>query len=118
MSGRAYLALLGISVLAGAAGILTLFPANSASYPNLLGYRSLCTFAPAATFFCFSAAGVTCVLRASLVKRRAMAGGKPVFRAVPIVVVAMVLALGIASTVWFGSFKGQYLDATTHATEN
>lgn len=116
MNGKLYLPLLGVSFVAGVCGLLTLLPVAGASYPNVLGYRSLCTFAPAATFFCFAIAGTTCVLRASLVKRRIASGGKNVFRAIPIVAVSLVLALGIASTVWFVSVKSTYTDTTTHAT--
>ena len=115
----AYGALIALSFLATIGGILTLIPNAAASYPNILGYRSLCTFTPAATFFCFGIAGTSCVVRASLVKRAAMAG-KPVFRKPAVAVVAIILALGIASTVWFVSVKSQYTAAPetiTGATE-
>ena len=116
MNTRLYAVLLVITVGCTVAGILTLIPAPGASYPNVLGYRSLCTFAPAATLYCFLAAGVTCMLRASLVKRASYSGGKPVFKAVPIVVLASLLALALASTFWFVSVKSEYTDATTAVT--
>jgi hypothetical protein len=115
MNMKAYALLLLLSLAAAAGGVLTLLPAAGASYENVLGYRSLCTFAPAATLFCFGIAGATCVLRASLVKRRAQFG-RPVFKAAPIAVVSILLILGFAATGWFISEKRQYIDGSTAAT--
>lgn len=115
MNSRLYVVLLLVSLVAAVGGILTLIPAAGASYPNILGYRSLCTFAPAATLFCFTIAGATCVVRASLVKRRAMFG-KPVFRPAPIAVVALLFVLAIAATGWFISVKSNYTDGASTPT--
>ncbi|MFP4112757.1 MAG: hypothetical protein ACOC2Y_00895 [Spirochaetota bacterium] len=115
MNTKAYAILLAVTVLATLGGLLTLVPAPGASYPNLLGYRSLCTFAPAATLYCFAIAGASCVLRASLVKRKAFTG-RASFRAPAIVVVALVLALGLASTGWFIAVKSHYPDGESSAT--
>ncbi len=115
----AYGALIALSFIATIGGMLTLAPNAAASYPNVLGYRSLCTFAPAATLFCFAIAGISCVLRASLIKRRAMVG-KPVFRAPAVAAVATILALAVAATAWFASVTSQYTDGpdtTTTATQ-
>jgi hypothetical protein len=115
MNGKAYMGLLVLSLIATVGGVLTLIPASGASYPNLLGYRSLCTFAPAATLYCFAVAGISCVVRASLVKRKALFG-KAVFRAPAIAVVAVVLVLGIAATGWFVTEKSRYVDGESAAT--
>jgi len=115
MNTRTYAVLFALSVIATVGGVLTLVPASGASYPNVLGYRSLCTFAPAATLFCFVVAGASCVLRASLVKRRALYG-KPVFRRGAFVLVSAFLVLALASTGWFAVEKGRYTDADTTAT--
>ena len=112
---KAYIALLLVSMVAGVGGVLTLIPAAGATYENLLGYRSLCTFAPAASLFCFFIAGTSCVIRASFVKRKATFG-TPVVRKGPVIVVAFVLVLAIASTGWFIAVDSQYQDGTTSAT--
>ena len=115
MNGKGYLALLALSVVATIGGILTLIPAGGATYHNLLGYRSLCTFAPAATLYCFAIAGISCIIRASLIKRRALFG-KPSFRPGAITVVAVVLGLAIAATGWFVSEKSRYIDGESAPT--
>ena len=114
----AYGTLLLVSVLAAAAGIASLVPAAGASYPNILGYRSLCTFAPAASLYCFLVAGITCTIRATLIKRRKLYG-KPVVNKGAIVVLAVVLAAAIGLTAWFVVEKRSYTqaDTTTAATE-
>lgn len=115
LNAMAYFALLLLSILAGVGGILTLMPAAGATYENLFGYRSLCTFAPAASLFCFFVAGSSCVIRASFVKRKAMLG-KPVVRKAPGIVVIFVLVLALASSGWFIAVDSQYQDGTTGAT--
>ena len=115
LNTKAYLALLLVSIVAGVGGALTLIPAAGATYENVLGYRSLCTFAPAASLFCFFLAGTSCVIRASLVKRKAQFG-KPVVHKSPVIVVVFVLVLALASTSWFIVVDSQYPDGTTSAT--
>jgi hypothetical protein len=68
MHRLSYRLLILFTVLATLGGLLTLLPRAAASYPNLIGYSSLCTFAPAATFYCFFLAGLSCVIRATFVK--------------------------------------------------
>jgi hypothetical protein len=58
-SGAAYIGLLGLSFLFALAALLTLLPRAGASWPNVLGYKSLCTFAPMATAACALLAGIT-----------------------------------------------------------
>jgi hypothetical protein len=106
---RAYGALLLLTLLATVGAVLTLIPASGASYQNLLGYRSLCTFAPAATLYCCAIAGASCVVRRAVVKRKG-------FRAVPSAIVSLLLVAAVASTFWFTSVKSRYVDAPTTAT--
>lgn len=115
MNARNYAILLVVSVVATVGGILTLIPAAGASYPNVLGYRSLCTFAPAATLYCFAIAGASCVIRASLVKRKALYG-KPIVKPAAVAVVGAVLVLAVASTVWFVAVKSSYPDGQSAPT--
>jgi len=109
--------LLLVTVICAVGGVVTLIPSAAASYANVFGYRSLCTFAPAASLYCFAAAGITCILRASLVKRAAYNNGKPDFHVKALIPVILVLGLAVASTVWFLNVKATYADSTTAATE-
>ncbi|WP_455382381.1 hypothetical protein [Salinispira pacifica] len=110
MNSKLYLPLLGFSLLAAIAGLLTLLPVSSASYPSVLGYRALCTYAPASTLFCFAAAGSSCIVRASLVKRRGAV------RPLPLAVVSLVLLLAVGSSIWFSVEKSRYVEAASAAT--
>jgi len=67
----AYGAMLVLSGLFTAAALLTLVPNPRASWENVLGYRSLCTFAPIATSICAFLAGTCCVIRSRLLGPRA-----------------------------------------------
>ncbi len=106
--GRLYTALLWVSKLFALGAIVTLIPWRGASWPNLIGYRSFCTFTPASTFACALLAGITCTVRARLVRRRP----GPAF--VPIVALAL-LSIGLIywTAVWV-PIKAKY--AAPHAT--
>lgn len=107
------------TVLATLGGLLTLLPWASASYPNVMGYSSLCTFAPAATLACFFLAGLSCFLRATFLKESEGSPGeklrKHLYALAPLV---LLLVLFVAALVWFLVVKGQYSspDAGTGAT--
>jgi hypothetical protein len=117
MNKRLYALLLVATVLAAAAGVVTLIPRQAASYSNLLGYRSVCTFAPAGTLFCFLVAGVSCFFRASLAKETSGTPGMRMSRHFRSVVpLALVLLLAVGSTIWYGVVKARYVDAATEAT--
>lgn len=108
--GPLYKPLLALSVLAAAAAVLTLIPNPGASWPSVLGYKSLCTFAPAATFACALAAGLVCVLRARLVRRRP----GPAF--VPVAVLGL-LTIGFAVSAYaWAAEKAKYVDAAAAAS--
>jgi len=116
MTRPLYPVLLVVTIACAVGGVLTLIPASGASYENVLGYRSLCTFAPAASLYCFAAAGITCILRASLVKRPSLNGGRVEFRLAPVLVVLIVMCLAVLAHLWFVSVKSTYLDATSAVT--
>lgn len=92
-----YYALLGLSLLFSVLALVTLLPDPGASKPNVLGYRSVCSFAPAATAVCGLLAGLTCTIRSRRVSRLA-AGNR--YR--PPVVAAAVGLLLAAVAVWAG----------------
>ena len=108
--GRAYRPLLALSGLFALSGLLTLLPNPNASWPNILGYSSLCTFAPGASFACALLAALCCVARARLVRR---AYG-PAF--IPILTITL-LSLGLTlSTVAWAGVKADYADAASSAS--
>jgi hypothetical protein len=108
--GSAYALLLGISALFALGAIATLLPSPSAPWPNVLGYKSICPFAPAATFACALLAAICCTVRARLVRRAPSPAFLPV---------AAFLLLGAAfawsTTAWAGE-KAKYADATSAAS--
>jgi hypothetical protein len=117
MNKPLYATLLAVTILATAGGVATLVPLASASYPNPIGYRSLCTFTPASSLFCFAAAGVSCFLRASLAAEPSGTAAQRMSRHFrSLLPIALVLLLGLASTVWYGVVKARYSDASTTAS--
>jgi hypothetical protein len=109
--GPSYAVLLGVSSFATLGAVLTLVPDPGASWPNILGYRSLCTFAPGATFGCALIAAAACTIRARLVKR----SYGPAF--VPAAVfLVLAAALAVSTFVWAGEKAKFTGDATTAAS--
>ena len=109
----AYKALLALTILFSLAAIATLLPNPGASWPNILGYKSLCTFAPAATAFCGMLAGGCCLIRSRLVSAQAARNRyRPPF--VPILVFVVLLAIAVPSTMVWAGYKN--LDATSAAS--
>ncbi|MBU1078933.1 MAG: hypothetical protein KKB59_00450 [Spirochaetes bacterium] len=114
--GPAYKPLLALSGLFALAAVATLVPNPNASWPNVMGYSSLCTFAPGATFGCALLAAITCTIRARLVRRIP----SPVF--VPAVAIAVLgIGLAVSTAAWAGvkaSYEGDALSgASSGATE-
>ena len=113
-----YKLLLLLSLVAAAGGVITMIPAAGASYPNIIGYSSLCTFAPAAALYCFFIAGSSCFIRATFIKDQS---GSLKDRAVKhrksLIPLVIVLITAIGFTFWFASVKAEYTDSFTAATE-
>lgn len=117
MSKPLYKIMLLFSTLATLGGILTMIPWPWASYPNIIGYSSLCTFAPAATLFCFTLAGISCYLRASLVKDDEGSVAERLARhAHSLIPIAILLIAAVIVTVIFMDVKTQY-EAVSGASE-
>jgi len=105
--GPAYKPLLALSGLFAIGAVITLIPYPAASWPNIMGYSSVCTFAPGATFACALLAAITCTVRARLVRRIP----SPVF--VPIAAIVL-LGIGLTvSTVVWAREKAMYSSDTT-----
>jgi uncharacterized protein with FMN-binding domain len=67
----AYNLLLALSIVWTILAIITLIPNPGASKPNALGYKSVCTFAPAASALCGLLAAITCTVRNRVASRNA-----------------------------------------------
>jgi len=117
MNYRLYRILLLLTIAGSLAGLLTLVPRSDASWPNIIGYKSLCTFAPAGTLYCFTIAGSICLIRANLVKKKHAGEGKRKGAIPGFMAVAAVLALALVFTVRFMEVKSEYTDTGTGATE-
>jgi hypothetical protein len=59
----AYYVTLGLTIALSILAVVTMLPNSAASKPNVLGYKSACSFAPAASALCGLLAGVTCTFR-------------------------------------------------------
>lgn len=104
---KAYRPLLGLSLAAALGALLTLLPWPGASSPNLWGYSSLCTFAPAATLFCAAIAGISCVVRASLNQKSPDFRGWLLRHAAGLALVLALLGLGAwATSSWLAEEAG------------
>jgi len=109
MNSPVYKALLALSAILALAGLATLLPNPGASWPNVMGYRSLCTFAPAGTLYCFFLAGLTCFFRASLVKEReGSAASRLKKHGKALAVLAAILILAFTATAWHLTVKSAY----------
>ena len=96
----AYYALIGLSLIFSILAVVTLVPSPAASKPNVLGYRSVCSFAPAATALCGLLAGITCTVRNRFVSvRRASTRYQP-----PIVPASVGILLVLIAAVAGGAF--------------
>ena len=112
-----YKVLLLFTVLAALGGLLTLMPWPGASYPNVLGYSSLCTFAPGASLYCFAIAGFICFLRSTFVKDKDGTAAERFSRHIrSLVPIVFLLILALATTVWFVQVKSLYTDTATQAS--
>ncbi|MDP3176765.1 MAG: hypothetical protein Q8M76_02595 [Spirochaetaceae bacterium] len=111
---RAYAALIGISGAFAAAAVATLIPNPMASWQNVLGYKSLCTFAPMATAACAFLAGVTCVARARLVGPRA---GEKRPWTFPIVIGLLLAAVAVSALPAYVSAKEDAVSGASEAME-
>jgi hypothetical protein len=106
-----------LTIVATVGAVLTLIPWPGADYPNVLGYRSLCPFAPAATLYCLLIAGVSCFFRASLVKDQEGSARQRLRRhRIHLVPLVLVAALAVAATLWHAEVKSRYPDGSGGAT--
>jgi uncharacterized protein with FMN-binding domain len=103
----AYWALLALSLAFSILALVTLIPNTAASKPNVLGYRSVCSFAPAATALCGVLAGITCTLRNRMVSRRASSARyKPLF--IPAGVGILLLVVAAVFGIRFGVAQSRF----------
>jgi uncharacterized protein with FMN-binding domain len=104
----AYYALLGVTVVFKVLAVVTLLPSPVASKPNVLGYRSVCSFAPAASALCGLLAGVTCTIRNRLVSRKAASARyAPPFA--PLAAAVVLLAVVAVFAVRFAKVQSRFV---------
>lgn len=103
----AYHALIGLSLLFSILALVTLLPDPGASKPNVLGYRSVCSFAPAATALCGLLAGITCTVRNRVVSnRKASTRYQPPF--VPAFVGLLLVVLAVVAGLSFARAQSRF----------
>ena len=103
----AYWALLGLSLTFSILAVVTLLPNASVSKPNVLGYRSVCSFAPAATALCGLLAGLTCTLRNRLVSRGAASARYRPF-ILPVGIALVLLTVALVFGIRFGAAQASF----------
>jgi uncharacterized protein with FMN-binding domain len=109
----AYWALLGLSLAFSILAVVTLLPNGAASKPNVLGYRSVCSFAPTATLLCGVLAGLTCTIRNRRVSRgAASARYRPLI--VPVGVGVLLLAGALVFGIRFGNAQARFGEVIAH----
>lgn len=89
----AYIAMLAATIVLSLLAIITLLPSPGASKPNVLGYRSVCSFAPAASALCGLVAGICCTIRRRRFSRTASSARyAPLFVPVGVSLILLVIA--------------------------
>jgi len=112
----AYFALLGVTIAFTVLAIVTLLPNPDASKLNVLGYRSVCSFAPAASALCGLLAGITCTVRNRLVSRKAAsARWAPPFA--PLAAAVVLLAVAAVFAVRFVKVQSRFVAVIESASE-
>lgn len=117
MHRLSYKLLLLLTIVATTGGILTLMPRAGASYPNLIGYNSLCTYAPAATLYCFFIAGFSCFIRSTFIKDQSGSKGerfkRHLKRTIPL---GIILVAALIFHFRYLDIKTRYADGGTSAS--
>jgi uncharacterized protein with FMN-binding domain len=102
-----YKVLLALTIVFSLLAVITLVPNPGASKPNVLGYRSVCSFAPAATALCGVLAGITCTLRNRRFSRGASSARyRPLI--VPAGVGVLLLAVALVFGIRFGAAEARF----------
>ncbi|MFZ5354393.1 MAG: FMN-binding protein [Bacillota bacterium] len=99
---RMYKLLLLLSLIFTVLAVITLIPNPNASKVNIMGYKSVCTFAPAATFLCGLLAGTTCTIRARYFKPAGARRKNPAF------IILLAICIGFS-----GFYTYKYVNANS-----
>lgn len=117
MFRTSYKIMLVFTLLVTIGGLFTLLPWSRASYPNLISYTSLCTFVPAATFYCFFLAGLSCFIRSTFIKDQSGSRLERFNRhKKSLIVLGVILIVALGFTYRYGVIKTPYIDGTTTAS--
>lgn len=112
-----YKLLLLFTILATVGGIITMLPRQAASYPNVVYYLSVCTYAPAATAWCFLLAGLSCFIRGTFIKDQSGSASERFRRhAKSLIPLGLLLIAALFFHVRYLNIKAQYTDTAASAT--
>jgi uncharacterized protein with FMN-binding domain len=103
----AYFGMLGLSSVFTILVVVTMLPNPAAAKPNVLGYRSVCSFAPAASALCGLLAGVTCTFRNRRFSRSAVSARYAPLIA-PIAAAVLLLAAAAVFGIRFGVAQSRF----------
>jgi uncharacterized protein with FMN-binding domain len=104
---NAYYGMLSLTIAFSVLAVVTMLPNLNASKPNVLGYRSVCSFAPAASALCGLLAGVTCTIRNRRFSARAASMKyRPLI--LPIAVGVLMVAIAVVFAVRFISTESRF----------
>jgi uncharacterized protein with FMN-binding domain len=104
---KGYYGLLGLTIAFSILVVVTMLPNPGAAKPNVLGYRSVCSFAPAASALCGLLAGLTCTIRnRSFSANAASMKYRPLI--LPIAVGVLLLVLAVIFGVRFISAESRF----------
>jgi uncharacterized membrane protein len=118
MHRLSYKILLSVTILATLGGLFTLIPVTTASYPNILGYSSLCTYTPAATLFCFLIAGTTCFIRSTFIKDQSGSIKERIKKhRHSFISLLLILILALTAAFRISAVKQKYTDSASAVTE-
>lgn len=65
---KAYFVSLTITIISTSLAVITIIPWSMASYSNLIGYKSICSFTPISTLLLIAIAGSSCLIRSKKFK--------------------------------------------------
>jgi uncharacterized protein with FMN-binding domain len=112
-----YWIFLGLTIALSLLAVVTMLPNPSAAKPNVLGYRSVCSFAPAASALCALLAGAVCTIRNRRFSRNASSARyRPLI--VPVAVAVLLVGMALGFGIRFGVVQSRFasLIGTTRTT--
>ena len=102
-----YWILLAVTIALSVLAVVTMLPSPGAAKPNVLGYRSVCSFAPAASALCGLLAGGVCTIRNRRFSRNAASARyRPAI--VPAIVGILLVGIALGFGIRFGVVQSRF----------